>query len=142
MKKKLAWGFLLAFLLACAPARAQQLGGGNSVLCNKTANTTAAAAGTVSIINGAAGHTYSICGWHTTSNQSTATTWQLEHGTQGGPCTTPTVDTPAFSITSNAPSADHQQFATFSLPTGAQLCLVTTGATVGIQIMIFYADNF
>lgn len=139
--KKLALA-LFAVFLALAPARAQQLGGGNTVLCNKIAPAVAAAAGTISVIAGQPGHTYSICGWHVTSTQSTSTTWQLEHGTQGGPCSSPTTDTPAFSITSNAPSADHNQFATWSIPTGAQLCMVTTGTTVGTAILIFYADIF
>jgi hypothetical protein len=85
-----------------------------------------------------AGRNISICGWHVTSNQNSSTTFQLESGTQGGPCSTPTIITPAFSVTSNAPSADRQAYAYITLPVGAQLCVVSTGATVGLSIMVWY----
>lgn len=143
MKKlRVALGTVSALaVLACAtPALPQAVGPTNSILCNKTAQASPASATTTSIIAGVAGHQLAICGWHVTSNQSSVTTFQLEHGTQGGPCTTPTVDTPAFSVTSTAPSADHVEYASWTLPVGAQFCVVTTGATVGMQVMIFYAD--
>jgi hypothetical protein len=138
--RKLGAATLAAWLASAAPVYAQAVGPTNTILCNKTASASPATATTTSLIAGVAGHQYQICGWHVTSNQSGVSTFQLEHGTQGGPCSSPAVDTPAFTVTSTAPSADHVEYASWSIPTGAQLCVVTTGGTVGMQVMIFYAD--
>lgn len=142
--KKLALGlFAFALALAFSPARdadAQGVGAGLTIPCNKIASATPAAAGTVQVIPGVAGHVYAVCGWHVTSNQSAVTTFQFEYGTQGGPCTSPTTVTPALSVTSTAPSADHIEFASWSAPAGAQVCVVSTGTTVGQQVLLFYAD--
>ena len=138
--KKLALLFCLLLLSREGALAQSTVGPTNAVFCNKSAFVTVASATTTSVVTGVAGQVIFLCGWHTTSSQSAVTTFQLEYGTQGGPCTSPTVVTPAFSVTSTAPSAEHQQYATGSAPAGTQLCVVTTGATVGMQVMVFYAQ--
>jgi hypothetical protein len=137
--RKLCAALFLSWLASAAPALAENtVGPSNLISCNLTANASPVTATTTSIIAGIAGRSISICGWHVTSTQNTSTTFQLESGTQGGPCTTPTTITPAFSVTSTAPSADRQPYAYVTLPPSAQLCVVSTGATVGLAIMIWY----
>jgi hypothetical protein len=142
MRKYLISGLLLALLAFIPPSQGQApiVGPGQVILCTSTAQASAAAAGTTALISGVTGKTIFLCGWHVTSNQSTSTTFQLEYGTQGGPCTTPTLITPAFSITSNAPSADHIDYAVIQIPAGAQLCAVSTGTTVGQQYLMYYSQ--
>jgi hypothetical protein len=131
---------LLYFGLATA-ALAQATGGPpNQILCNKVAQVTVSSATTTSLVAGVAGKSIFICGWHVTSTQATSTTFQLEYGTQGGPCSSPTVLTPAFSVTSTAPSADHVDYATMQAPVGTQLCTVSTGGTVGQAVLVYYSQ--
>jgi hypothetical protein len=99
-----------------------------------------AAAGTLSLVSGVANQRIYICGWHVTSSQTTSTTFQFVAGTQGGPCGTPTNLTPAFSVTSNAPSADHIDYVTMQTAPGQQLCVVTTGTTVAQAILVYYVQ--
>jgi hypothetical protein len=140
--RKLGATLHLLFWLACvAPAFAENtVGPGQQVLCNQVAFVTVSSATITSLVAGVAGKAIFSCGWHVTSNQATSTTFQFEYGTQGGPCTSPTAVTPAFSITSTAPSADHISLATYQIPIGAQLCVVTTGAAVGQAIAVYYSQ--
>ena len=136
MKKYL----LLVLALLAGSARAENvIGPTNLITCNKVAFVSPATATTTSLIAGVAGTTINICGWHVTSTQSASTTFQLEYGTQGGPCSSPTAFTPAFSVTSTAPSADRQQYAYISTPPGAQVCVISAGSTVGLAVMIWYS---
>jgi hypothetical protein len=108
-------------------------------LCNRTATASPVTATTTLVITGVAGSTVNICGWHVTSNQTASTTFQFEYGT-GATCGTGTnVITPAFSVTSTAPSADRQAIAYISLPMSNSLCVISTGATVGLAVMIWYS---
>lgn len=119
-----------------------QIGPPNQIQCNLYGQVSAAAAGTSSVVAGVAGTRINICGWHVTTSQTAATdTFQFEYGTQGGPCTTPTVITPALNVSNTAPSADHIDFAGFSLPAGAQLCVVAAGATVTLAGVVFYSQQ-
>ena len=139
--KKLALFLLLLALPSGALAQGgSTVGPTNQIACNKIGTANVASATTTSLANGVAGQAISVCGWHVTSTQATANTFQLEQGTQGGPCTTPTTFTPPFVVTSTAPSANNNAAAFYSLPSGAQLCVVTTGATVGTAIMVFYSQ--
>lgn len=139
--KRLLLGLGLALsLIAGALAQPSQVGPPNAIVCNQWASASPASATTTSVKAGVAGQKIFICGWHVTSTQSGSTTFQLEYGTQGGPCTSPTTITPAFSVTSTAPSGDHQSFASIDIPAGAQLCVVTTGATVAQAIVVFLAQ--
>ena len=111
----------------------------NLISCNKVANVSPSTAGTLAIIAPATGVVVSICGWHVTSAQAASTTFQLEYGT-GATCGTGTnTFTPAFSVTSTAPSADRQQTAYYSLPISNGLCVVTTGSTVTQAVMVWYS---
>jgi hypothetical protein len=144
MKKVFILPVVVAALLFGSPKAGAEnsIGPSNLIICNKTASVSPVTATTTGLVNGVAGLTINICGWHVTSNQSASTTFQLEWGTQaGGPCGTPTTFTPAFSVTSTAPSADRQQYAYVSLPAGTQLCVVSAGATVGLAVMVWYGTT-
>lgn len=110
------------------------------ILCNKQALANVATATTTSLINGVAGQIIAICGWHVTSSQSASSTFQLIQGTQGGPCGTPSNVTAQFNVTSTAPSADHIDYATITLPAGAQVCVVSTGSTVALGVLVYYSQ--
>jgi hypothetical protein len=151
MKKFILPGLLLAAVLLF-PQRLLAQGGlvgpGNAILCSQITNNNLTGTGatvTTSLVNGVAGQTIVICGWHVTQSGTTAGTFQLVYGTQGGPCTSPTVMTPAFSVTSTAPATDHVELASLSVPKSQsgqlnQLCLVTTGAaTSTLQVGIWFA---
>jgi hypothetical protein len=142
--KKLRAALLSILWLACAaPAFAQQVGPAVQVYCNKSASVTVATATTTSVVAGVANQSIFVCGWHVTSTQAATTTFQFEYGTQGGPCGSPTTVTPAFNVTSTAPSADHISIAAIQVPQtagGNQLCVVSTGATVGLAILVYYAQ--
>jgi hypothetical protein len=112
----------------------------NLIICNKVVAVNVVTAATTSVVAGVTGQNISICGWQVTSNQTTSTQFQFTQGTQGGPCTSPTNITGNMYLTSNAPSSDHQQYAYYSLPQGAQLCVTSTGATVGLGITFWYVQ--
>jgi hypothetical protein len=132
----------LLFWLACvAPAFAENsVGPGQQVLCNQVAFVSVSSATTTSLVVGVAGKAIFSCGWHVTSTQSSSTTFQFEYGTQGGPCTSPTAITAPLSVTSTAPSSDHISLATFQTSIGSQLCVISTGATVGLAIVVYYSQ--
>jgi hypothetical protein len=134
---------LLLALLWAGPALAQGtiVGPSNAILCNQFAMATPVSATTTSLVAGVAGKSVFICGWHVTSTQSGGTnTFQLVYGVQGGPCTSPVTLTPAFNISNTAPSSDHIDFASTQTTAGAQLCVVTTGTTVGTAVGVWYAQ--
>lgn len=137
-KLLIALGVVALSLIAGAHAQSP-LGPPNQILCNKQAIANVATATTTSLVNGVAGQNIFVCGWHVTSTQSTANTFTFESGTQGGPCGSPVAMTPNFVVTSTAPSSDHVDYAQMQvLPSGAQLCVVTTGATVGTAVLVWY----
>ena len=143
MKKLLLLQLLLIAVLPFS-ARAENVAGPtNMILCNRTGTASPVTATTTSVIQAGANQSINICGWHVTSNQTSSTTFQFEYGvTSGGPCATPTTFAPAFSVTSNAPSADRQQIAYITIPAtaaGTQVCVVSTGATVGLSVMLWYS---
>jgi hypothetical protein len=147
MKKSLLLSLVIgAALLFGGPSWAQTaVGPTNLINCNKIAAASPVTATTTSIIQATANQSINICGWHVTSNQSSSSTFQFEYGTTaGGPCASPTTFTPAFSVTSTAPSADRQQVAYTTIPAtaaGTQICVVSTGTTVGLAIMLWYATS-
>ena len=154
MHKQASYLTLLALLaLLCwavlpdGPTQAQ-VGPPNNIQCNQLSNLNLTGTGssvTTSVVAGVAGQTIVICGWHVTESGTTAGTFQLEYGTQGGPCTSPTVMSPGFSVSSTAPATDHIDYASLSVPRSTagqlnQLCVVTTGAaTSTLQIGIWFA---
>lgn len=139
-KLLLALALALPVLIPSAQAQGPIVGPGQPILCPFVAQQSPAAAGTLGLVNGVAGKITVICGWHVTSTQSTSSTFQFQYGTQGGPCTTPTNLTPAFSVTSTAPSADHIDYGSMQAPAGTQICVASTGATVALAVMIYYSQ--
>jgi hypothetical protein len=145
--RKLNLALLIALglsLISWGQAIAQQVGPAVQVFCNKSAQVSVATATTTSIVPGVPNQSIFFCGWHVTSTQSATSTFQFVYGTTaGGPCATPTVLTPAFNVTSTAPSADHISIASVQVPqtaAGNQLCVVSTGATVGLAVEVYYAQ--
>lgn len=136
--RKLVAALTLLWLALAAPAFAQ-VGPANQILCNKAAFIAPSTATTTSIVAGVAGQAINICGWHVTSSVSTDNSFQFVSGTQGGPCGTPVNLTAGFHVINSAPSVDHIEFASLTLPTAAQLCVVTTAATA-LQIMVWYSQ--
>ena len=140
MKRLLILPVVVAALLFAPQGRAENIAGPtNQILCNRTATASPVTATTTLVINGVTGSSVNICGWHVTSNQTASTTFQFEYGT-GPSCGAGTATiTPAFSVTSTAPSADRQAIAYISLPAGTNLCVVSAGATVGLAVMVWYS---
>src|SRR6266481_257493 len=131
---------LLCALLCSSIAKAENVvGPTNLILCNKAFPSTAAAATTTQAVPGVAGQNIQLCGWEVTSNQNGSTTFQFEYGT-GATCTSPTIITPPFSITSAAPSVDRISSAWRTVPAGASICMITVGATVGIAALLYYSQ--
>jgi hypothetical protein len=129
----------------CAPALAQgQLGPANQIICNQLAQATLTGTGanvTTALVSAISGQSINICGWHVTESGTTQGTFQLEYGTQGGPCTTPTTMTPGFAVNNTAPATDHTDFSVLSTPRGVQLCVVTSGASTStLEIGIWYSQ--
>ena len=147
--RKLGLVLSLIAMLGLGPPAALGQGGligpGNAVLCNQLSQAGISSATTTLLLTGVLGKTIVICGWHVTSNQSTVSTFQLQYGT-GATCGTGTINlTPAFSVTSTAPATDHTDFAVLSMPmltagTPWNLCVVTTGTTVGLQVGVWTAQ--
>ena len=146
MRKLVLSLFLLTMSAMGALAQGgPSVGPTNQILCNKVAQLTVATATTTSAITGVTSQAIHLCGWHVTSTQAASTTFQVEYGTQGGPCGSAVLITPAFSVTSTAPSGDHQQFAFMSTPnslsgSAVQMCIISTGSTVGLAITLYYAQ--
>lgn len=135
--KKLALG-LFALLLAFSPARAQNTIGPLGIGCNKSFQVSQAAVALTRVVT-AAGQTISWCGWVLNAGAAAATA-QLQYGT-GTNCGTGTTSiTPVFSLGINGVLPDHVPVAHFSLPMGADMCLVTTG-TGPMQVQLYYSIN-
>jgi hypothetical protein len=127
-------------LLACAllalacSARAQNIGPG-PLYCNASFQVSQGAVALTRIV-AAVGKVISLCGWSVNAGAAAGTA-QLEYGT-GTNCGTGTIAvTPAYALGINGVLVDHPGAANFSLPQGADLCLVTTG-TGPVQLVVYY----
>src|SRR5215813_13951546 len=129
--KKLA---LLALLLSCGAAQAQPIGP-PIIGCNQIFQVTQGAVALTKIVSSVTGKLISLCGW--AANGNGAATVQLQYGT-GTNCGTGTTSlTPAVSLAANTSYSDHPGFVFFSLPSGNDLCLVTTGAGTS-NVMVYF----
>lgn len=136
--KKLGAALLTLWLAYAAPAFAENtVGPTNQVICNKFAIQSASTAALVSIVPGVANQSIFICGWHVT-NSAASGTFTLSQGTGTNCVTTNTVLTPAFNVSSTAPSTDHISYATIGLTQGNNLCIISSGIT--LQIEIWYSQ--
>ena len=111
MKKFILPCLLIGAALLFGPSAQTQtaVGPTNLITCNRTANASPATATTTALFQAAANQSITNCGWH---------------------------------VTSTAPSADRQEIAYFTIPgtaAGTQVCVISTGATVGLAVMIWYA---
>jgi hypothetical protein len=85
--------------------------------------------GLTQIIAAVAGQSISICGWHVTNTAATGT-FAFSYGT-GSNCGTGTVTPiPAQNVNSTAPSADHIDYVTITIPVGNALCVNFSVATI------------
>ena len=137
MINKLSAAAVAILALLAPPASSQTLGPPNSIACSQQAVANIASATTTSLVAGVAGKSIFICGWHVTSINAASTTFQFEYGT-GASCTTPTVLTPAFNVTSTAPSADHVDYTHMQIPAGQQLCVVTGAGATGTAVFVWF----
>src|SRR5215467_9995537 len=101
------WAALFSLAIWEPPLKAQ-VGPPNQILCNNTATFTGTGAA-AAVATAPASQRLYLCGWHITNTAATGT-FQITYGT-GSNCGTNTVNvTPAMSVTSTAPSADHIEF--------------------------------
>lgn len=123
-------GFLVAFgWLAFSSPDEAQVGPANQILCNQGISFTGTGA-EAQVLAAATGKTTALCGWHVTSTSSTTTTFQLFSGS-GTNCGTGGVAlTPALNVTLTAPSADHIDWASLSVPTPNNALCVNAPTTV------------
>lgn len=128
--KKLAFGLLVALLLACSPTRAptQGIGAPATLLCNKSAVFTGTGSAAI-VITGTAGNVISFCGWHITNTAATGS-FAITTGSGAGCGTGTQAITGTLSVTNTAPSTDHIEYATISAAPGANFCVNATTTTV------------
>jgi hypothetical protein len=121
-KLLLALGLLLP-LSSSALSQGPIVGPGQPIICTKVATIPPGgpAATLTQLVAAVAGQSISVCGWHIT-NTAAAGTFSFSYGT-GAACGTGTqTPFPAQSVTSNAPSADHSQYASVTVPVSNALC--------------------
>jgi hypothetical protein len=135
-KLLLALGLCLA-LSSSALSQGTIVGPGNLILCTKIANMPVGPTAITQVIAAVTGQTIHICGWHITNTGATGT-FAISYGT-GSNCGTGTaVIVTVQNVTSTAPSADHPQFATYSLPISNALCVTPSVATIAATV--YYAQ--
>jgi|SRR5579871_3807262 len=114
-----------------------QVGPPNQIVCNKVATLAVGPSSITQLVAAVSGQTIYVCGWHMT-NTGAAGTFSFQTGT-GSNCGTGTATViPATNVTSSAPSADHIDWAAWSSPIGAALCVTPSVAT--ISTVVFYAQ--
>jgi hypothetical protein len=137
MKKLLlALGLCLA-LSSSALSQGTIVGPGNLILCTKIANMAVGPTTITTVIAAVTGQTIHLCGWHITNTGATGT-FSISYGTGAACVTGTTVIVTVQNVTSTAPSADHPQYATFSLPPSNALCVTPSVATIAATI--YYAQ--
>jgi hypothetical protein len=106
------------------------VGPGNLLVCTKIATIPPGGPTTITqLIAGVAGQGITICGWHVT-NTAASGTFSFSYGT-GSNCGTGTqTPFPAQSVSSTAPSADHIDYGTVTIPAGNALCYTFSVATI------------
>jgi hypothetical protein len=105
------------------------VGPGQPILCTKVAAIPAGGTGLTQIVAGVVGQSISVCGWHITNTASSGT-FAFSTGT-GSNCGTGTVTPiPAQNVNSTAPSSDHIDYVTLTLPQGNALCVNFSVTTI------------
>jgi hypothetical protein len=119
---KIALALLLCLFSGSAWSQPSIVGPGQAVLCTGIAVLPSGSTGLTQIVAAITNARVYICGWHITNTASSGT-WALGSGT-GTNCGTGGVSLiPAQNVSSNAPSADHIDFASLQTGISQALCL-------------------
>lgn len=132
------WATVVMALFEPPPPAEAQVGTITTIRCNGVAIQAASTASLATLVAGVAGKTIHLCGWHVTSSAGTASTFTLSSGTGTNCASTNVAITPAFNVTSTAPSADHNEAAWTSLAIGNNLCIVSS--TTSLQVLVWYGQ--
>lgn len=135
------WG---AFFLPAPPLSA----GTGATICDQLAVVNFTTKTTQEVATGQVGQVIYICGIFVASEVgNTLLAVQLEYGTNG-PCTTPTAMTAVLPVDSGATGVPgfvllpFIQPAPMQAPSGADVCLVVTGTTIGnLRFLVSYAQH-
>lgn len=128
----LLWSFWVSF----TSIKAEIVGPINTIACNQIANLPVGSTTITQVIAAKTGQQINICGWHVTNTGATGT-YSLSYGTGSNCGTGTTTITPTTNVTSTAPDTDHIEFAMYSLPASAALCVTSSVNTV--STLIFYS---
>jgi hypothetical protein len=141
--KKLLFVLALALsaLIPGAQAQGPIVGPGNIILCGKIANMAVGPTSVTQVIAAVAGTSIHLCGWHVTNTGATGT-FSITSGSGGTCVTSNAVIVTVQNVTSTAPSADHQQYAYFSVApvSGTAQAICVTPSVATIAATIFYAQ--
>ena len=137
--KRLLFGIMALAAASISPALSQGtiVGPGNLIICTKIANMAVGPTAITQVIAAVTGQSIHICGWHITNTGATGT-FAISYGTASNCGTGTTVIITTQNVTSTAPSADHPQYASFSLPVSNALCVTPSVATIAATI--YYAQ--
>lgn len=148
--RKLFWLFLLLPLWALAPPRAsaQQgspTGPAYNFFCNQSVPMSwTVAAVSSQLVAGSGVKGIYICGWHaTTTNTLSQSTFQLGYGPTAA---TSTILTPALGVNYTAPSVDHIDFGSLSVPPVSSttspnnLYINIGGLGVNLQFLLYFGQ--
>lgn len=113
-----------------------QVGPANTILCNQLVFQNTSTGVVQTLLAGSTGKIIAICGWHVTTTTSVSQSFQLISGTGTNCGTTSSIVTPAFQLTSSAPSTDHIEFASLSLASGNNLCVQSSGNANQIGVWV------
>lgn len=113
-----------------------QVGPPNTILCNQFALQGASQTTIISLTTGISGKIIALCGWHVTNSVASSQNFTLVSGTGTNCTTTSTIAAGPFSVTSSAPSTDHIEFASLSLASGNNLCVLSSGTNLSIGVWL------
>jgi hypothetical protein len=126
----------LAAVLMATSANAQ-VGPPYAAICNKSFEGSTAAA-TTQVAAAATGQAVYVCGYDVAGGAA-AGTFQIEYGSSGGSCATPTVLTPSITVAVGQFLSSISPYAGLVAPLGNALCVVTTG-TGPTGFVIYYSQ--
>jgi hypothetical protein len=135
--RKLLLALALSALIPSAQAQGPMVGPGALLVCTKIAFMAVGPTSITQLVAPVPGQAVSVCGWHITNTGATGT-FAFQIGT-GSNCGTGTVTiVPAMNVTSTAPSVDHIEYATSTLPISQGLCVTPSVAT--ISVVVYYTQ--
>jgi len=142
MRRLLLLALGLCLFSPSAFSQPTAVGPANAILCNQIANMAVGPTTSTRLVQGVLGKTIVVCGWHVT-NSAASGTFTFTTGT-GGTCGTgPATIIVPQSVSSNAPSADHQSFAFFStavVTSGTPIDFCVTPSVATIAVTVYFAQ--